>query len=123
MIVEANREDFSSLCLGHAPRHFKNADTPIAPVDVLQMLSDVADEVWKSFSPASWLIIEDNECVGVCSVKGPPQDGVIDIGYGIAPSRRRRGAAGRAVGEIVSWARSSPDVSAIIAETTQVPRL
>jgi len=117
MIVETTREDHASLCLGHAPGHFDNADSPIAPLEVLRMLADVAARVRESFSPASWLIVEDNEVVGLCSVTRPPSGGVIEIGYGIAPTRQNRGIAGRAIRDIVAWARTSPEVQAIIAET------
>jgi RimJ/RimL family protein N-acetyltransferase len=118
MIVETTREDHASLCQGRAPRRFENADSPIAPVEVLQMLADLAEVVRESFSPAAWLIVEDNEVVGLCSVKAPPSGGVIDIGYGVAPTRQNRGIAGRAIGEIVAWARKVPQVRAVTAETT-----
>ena len=81
------------------------------------MLAGVAARVGESFSPASWLIVEDGEVVGMCSVTRPPSEGVIDIGYGIAPTRQNRGCASRAIGDIVAWARTSPDVRAITAET------
>jgi RimJ/RimL family protein N-acetyltransferase len=118
MIVQTTREDYTSLLLGRAPRMFNLADTPIAPAEVLQMLADVAGRVRETFAPASWLIVDDNEVVGLCSVKRPPQDGAIEIGYGIAPSRQNRGIAGRAIGDIAAWARTNPQVQAIIAETS-----
>jgi len=117
MIVETTREDYASLLLGRAPRNFTLADTPIAPPEVLQMLADVASRVSDTFSPASWLIVEQGEVAGLCSVTRPPAGGVIDIGYGIAPSRQGRGIAGRAIGEVVAWARRSDRVVAITAET------
>jgi len=118
MIVETNREDYVALCLGRAPRRFDNADTPIAPVEVLEMLAGVAAQVWETFSPASWLIVEADQVVGLCSVTRPPTGGVIDIGYGVAPSRRDAGVAGRAIGDIAAWAKASPAVSAITADTS-----
>lgn len=118
MIIETTSEDYRSLILGRAPREFALADTPIAPVEVLQMLADVAARVWESFSPASWLIVENGEVAGLCSVTRPPQDGEIDIGYGIAPSRQNRGIASRAVRDIVVWAGADPRVRAITAETS-----
>ena len=118
MIVETTSEDYTSLLLGRAPRHFKLADTPIASTAVFHMLANIAAQVRESFSPASWLIIHDNEVVGLCSVTRPPRDGVIDIGYGIAPSRQNRGIARRAIGDIAAWARTDPRVTAITAETS-----
>jgi RimJ/RimL family protein N-acetyltransferase len=123
MIVETTREDYASLLLGRAPRNFTLADTPIAPPEVLRMLADIDARVDETFSPASWLIVEQGEVAGLCSVIRAPAGGVIDIGYGIAPSRQGRGIAGRAIGEIVAWARSSEQVVAITAETsvTNIP--
>jgi RimJ/RimL family protein N-acetyltransferase len=118
MIVETTAEDYASQLRGRAPRSFKLADTPIAAAPVLQLLTDVAATVREAFAPASWLIVEDDEVVGLCSVTRPPSDGVIDIGYGIAPSRQGRGSAGRAIAEIVEWARQTSGVTALTAETS-----
>jgi len=117
MIVETESEDYASLLRGHAPRDFTLADTEIAPAMVLQMLADLAGRIAADFTPASWLIVEAGEVVGLCSVTRPFQEGVIDIGYGVAPSRQGRGHAGRAVRDVVAWARQDPRVQAITAET------
>jgi len=118
MIIETTAEDYASLLRGRAPRSFELADTPIAPAPVLQMLAEVAATVRPAFAPASWLIIEADEVVGLCSVTRPPSNGVIDIGYGIAPSRQGRGFARQAIAEIVEWARQTPGVTALTAETS-----
>lgn len=118
MIIAAADEDYSSLLLQRGPGRFRLADTPIAPPEVLEMLAGVAAQVRASFAPASWLIIEQDEVVGLCSITRSPRDGVIDIGYGVAPSRQNRGIAGRAIGEIVRWARGDSRVHAITAETS-----
>jgi RimJ/RimL family protein N-acetyltransferase len=117
MIIETIAADYAALLLGRAPRGLMLADTPVAPPEVLRMLAGVARSVRVTFSPAAWLIVEGGEVVGLCSVTCPPQDGAIDIGYGIAPSRQRRGIATRAIGAIVEWAQSAPHVTAITAET------
>jgi len=117
MIVEMTREDYASLLSGHGPRSFTLADTPVAPIEILRMLADLDARVAETFSPASWLIVEDEEVVGLCSIVRPPEQGEIAIGYGIAPSRQGRGIARRAVGKIVAWARADPQVQAITAET------
>ncbi|NYT41850.1 GNAT family N-acetyltransferase [Sphingomonas sp. R-74633] len=118
MIVETNGADYAALLLGHAPRHFTLADTAIAPAEILRMLADLAARISADFTPASWLIVEADEVVGLCSVTRPPVEGVIDIGYGVAPSRQGRGFAGRAVRDIVAWAREDPRVQAITADTS-----
>ncbi|QGZ38468.1 acetyltransferase (GNAT) family protein [Pseudoduganella flava] len=117
MILATTAQDYEALLRGTAPRGLRLADTPIAPPEVLQMLADVAATVRATFEPASWLIVEDDVVVGMCSVTRPPEGGVIDIGYGIAPGSQGRGSAGRAIAAIVAWARAEPAVHAITAET------
>lgn len=118
MILETNGADYAALLLGRAPRNFTLADTDIAPPEILRMLADLAARISEDFSPSSWLIVEAGEVVGLCSVTRPPRQGVLDIGYGIAPSRQRRGSASRAVREIVAWAGEDPRIRAITAETS-----
>lgn len=117
MIIETNAADYAALLNHRAPRGLALSDTPIAPPEVLQMLAGLAERVDTTFTPASWLIVEDGEVVGLCSITRPPEGGSIDIGYGVAPGRQRRGIATRAIGAIVAWARAAPDVVAITAET------
>lgn len=118
MIVEMCGEDYTSLLLGRAPGNYALADTPIGPNEILQMLADLAARIGAQFSPAAWMIVEQGEVVGLCSIKAIAEDGTIDIGYGIAPSRWNRGIAGRAIGEVLCWARTHDDVQSITAETT-----
>ena len=56
--------------------------------------------------------------MGLCSlVRAPTDDGALMIGYGVAASARRQGIAGRAIAELLDWARSDPRVTAVKAET------
>jgi RimJ/RimL family protein N-acetyltransferase len=82
------------------------------------MLRELANHIRPQFAPAAWLIVENEEIVGLCSLTRVPSDGVIDIGYGIAPSRQGRGHAKDAVAAIVEWARAEPRVTAVTAETS-----
>ncbi len=61
----------------------------------------------------AWLVVHGDEAVGLISFKGPPHDGAIEIGYGIAPSRRRRGHATAAVGLLIA---QLPGDLALVAE-------
>lgn len=117
MIIETEAADYAALLNGRAPRGLTLADSPIAPPEILQMLAGLAERIQATFAPASWLIVEDGEVVGLCSITRPPEADSIDIGYGIAPDRRRRGSATRAIGAVVEWARAAPNVTAITAET------
>ena len=85
------------------------------------MLAGIAARIEAQFTPAAWLMVEDGQAVGLCSIKALAPDGSIDIGYGVAPSRRRRGAATRAVADVVAWARTDPRVRQLTAETVAEP--
>ena len=117
MLIETIAADYVALLDHRAPRGLTLADTPIGPPEILEMLAGLAERIGAGFAPASWLIVEQGEVVGLCSIIRPPADGCIDIGYGIAPSRQRRGIATRAIGAVVEWARAAPGVRAISAET------
>ena len=114
MIIETQATDFAALIEMRAPRGLVLADTPVAPVAVLQMLALLDAQIRQSFAPSSWLIVDGLEIVGLCSITSISAQGSIDIGYGIAPSRQGRGMASAAV---VDWARSAPAVTAITADT------
>jgi RimJ/RimL family protein N-acetyltransferase len=66
----------------------------------------------------SWLIVADDEVVGLCSYKQPPShDGKVEIGYGIAKGRRGRGYALRAVSALLEQARRNGSVATVTAAT------
>lgn len=117
MIIETTAADYAALLNNRAPRGLALADTPIAPPEIMEMLASLAARIGASFAPASWLIVEQREIVGLCSITRPPEAGCIDIGYGIAPSRQRRGIMTRAINAVVEWARATREVRAITAET------
>jgi len=57
------------------------------------------------------------ELVGWGGFKGPPQDGVVEIGYEIAAGRQGRGLATEAVRAMVAEAFADEGVTAVIAQT------
>jgi ribosomal-protein-alanine N-acetyltransferase len=57
------------------------------------------------------------ELVGWGGFKGPPRDGVVEIGYEIAEARRGRGLATAATRAMVADAFADERVSAVIAHT------
>lgn len=70
---------------------------------------------------ASWwwsrLYVVADELVGWGGFKGPPVDGVVEVGYAIAPERQGRGLATAALRALLREAYSSQEVQAVIAET------
>ena len=57
------------------------------------------------------------ELVGWGGFKGPPKDGVVELGYEIAPDRRGRGLATAAAREMLAEAFADERVTAVIAHT------
>ena len=121
MIHPVSSTDLHALAAGHGVGTIHPADSPLATPEILTMLADIAAQIEAHFTPAAWLMVEDDEAVGLCSIKARTADGSIDIGYGVAPTRRRRGAATRAVGDVVAWARADPRVRRLTAETLPEP--
>jgi RimJ/RimL family protein N-acetyltransferase len=67
---------------------------------------------------AGYYLIGDGELVGTCGFKGPPDDaGVVEIGYSVIATRRRRGYATAAVDLLVARAFADPRVECVAAET------
>lgn len=118
MLLEADDESFASLISGDSIAGFSVAEGGLESAETLSMLRALAADIRARFSPAAWLIVEAGEVVGLCSLLAAPSaEGVANIGYGVAKSRRGRGIAKRAVADLISWARGVPAITAISAET------
>ena len=66
----------------------------------------------------SWLMIDGGEVVGACGHKtAPDADGSVEIGYGVAETRRGRGHASGAVAAMVALAANDPRIGALTART------
>lgn len=55
--------------------------------------------------------------VGMCSFKGPPLAGIVEIAYGIDPGDQRKGFATEAARLLVEFAVAQPDVAIVRAHT------
>ena len=60
---------------------------------------------------------EPAELVGWGGFKGPPDGGAVELGYEIAPARRRRGLAAGAVRAMLAEAFADPAVQLVLAHT------
>jgi len=120
MLIEAKTQDFAALVRGEAPAPYRLADSPVAPPEMLAMLAQLAEHIAAVFSPSAWMMVEDGEVVGLISSVQPlgAADRSLMIGYGVAPTRWGRGAASRAVAELVAWARTDDRIHALTAETS-----
>lgn len=70
-------------------------DTP----DALRPLAEHPEHGGKG----SFLIRADGVVIGDCGWFGPPSNGEVEIGYGLAPSARGRGSGSEAVRRLVDW--------------------
>jgi RimJ/RimL family protein N-acetyltransferase len=76
-------------------RDWPHADT----ADALRPLAEHPSDTGEG----TFLITENGVVVGDCGWFGPPADGVVDLGYGLAPSARGRGVATAAVRLLLEW--------------------
>lgn len=118
MLLEALDADFAMLIEGKAPHGLTMPEAGVEAPVVLEMLRGLAAAIRPAFAPASWMIIEDGEIVGLCSVVKAPTSDSVDIGYGVAESRRQRGFAAAAVGSVLDWARGDDRVTRVTADTS-----
>ena len=64
---------------------------------------------------------EPRELVGLGGFKGKPKDGVVELGYAVAPGRQGRGIASAAVAAMLEEAFAEPDVTTVLADTLATP--
>ena len=74
-------------------------------------------EPWCSFQ-----VVWHGTVVGGVGAKSPPRDGVVEIGYGLAPSARGRGIAARAVALLMSSMRAEVPTLVVEAQIDQANR-
>jgi RimJ/RimL family protein N-acetyltransferase len=118
MLIPATDADFAALIAGSALHGLAIAPGGIEGAEILAMLRGLSAEIGASFTPNAWLMVEEGEIAGLCSITSVPKDGVIHIGYGVAVSRHRRGVAQRAIADLILWAGTDPRVTAITAATS-----
>jgi RimJ/RimL family protein N-acetyltransferase len=119
MLIEATDAHFAALIAGESPDGLAVAEGGVEAPEVLVMLRGLSAQVGESFHPNAWMIVEDGEVVGLTSLVRTPYVGdTVMIGYGVAPSRRQRGVARRAVADLLAWARADHRVTTVTAETS-----
>lgn len=83
--------------------------------DALPILLEAA----RAAGPSKWrpaLFFDDGVLVGTGGWKGPPEDGVAEMGYAVAPARQGRGIATAVVQRLIEQPRRE-GVRAVIAHT------
>jgi len=115
-LVEARDEHFAWLLdEAEAPRGLTQ---PPGGVDQAAVYRWLRRELRERGGRGQWLMVAHGEVVGLCGRKGVPNEaGEVEIGYGVAPVRRRLGYATRAVGIMIEAARADPAVRVLTAQT------
>lgn len=119
-IMDVVDTDFESMIAGES---FLDSGLRIPPggvaeLHVLKHVRDIARRLREQYRHASWMIVADNEIVGLCGHKAAPApSGDVEIGYNVAASRQCRGHASAAVAAILETAVHDPAVLAVVAET------
>ena len=85
------------------------------------------DELRKKPELRGWwtvlFVLREPEGATVCGAggfRGPPRDGMVELGYSIAPSLRGRGLASEAARQLVEYALADARVSKVQAHTLSV---
>lgn len=65
----------------------------------------------------TWLAVLSGSVVGECGWYGPPDaEGVVEVGYGLAPSARGQGLGTELVAVLCAWVEQQPGVRLVTAE-------
>jgi RimJ/RimL family protein N-acetyltransferase len=101
-----------------APRHLRQPPGGVDTPEMLRMMRGMLARLHAAGCNGHWLILDRDEVVGLCGYTHPPDEArEVDIGYGIAASRRRRGYATGAVGLMVRQAWADPAIDTVAAMT------
>jgi RimJ/RimL family protein N-acetyltransferase len=118
VLVEATDDDFGWI-LGERDRE-SDLSLPEGGVDDLFTLGIVRTMTARLHDAgvlASWMVVCDGQVIGLCSYRRPPTGGRVEIGYGIAPSKRGKGYSTRVVAAMIEAASLDPLVDTLTAET------
>jgi RimJ/RimL family protein N-acetyltransferase len=105
-LLPAADEDFAWM-LGEAEgrRGLRLPPGGVDAPEILAMLRERCRTAWDDRGYETWMIVADREVVGLCGFKAPSDaDAAVEIGYGIALGRRRRGYATAAVRRLLEIA-------------------
>ncbi|MGP6156286.1 MAG: GNAT family N-acetyltransferase [Vulcanimicrobiaceae bacterium] len=118
-MLELEDADFDWM-LGNGPDTNRGLRLPPGGADdpvTLAHVRAITRSLHAAGSRTSWMVVCDGELVGLCGFKRPPENGRVEVGYGLAASRRRLGFATRAVAAMLRVAAADERIEAVVAET------
>ena len=82
---------------------------------IARINEDASNPAWWAHLP---VLREENTLIGSCGYKGPPDaEGMVEIGYEVAPGFRKQGLATEIAQGLRDHAFSFPEVSKVLAHT------
>lgn len=120
MLLDAEDKHFVWMLGGSTPESgLRLPEDGVDAPSVLEIVRRMAIAVRATYGAGCWMIVVDGLVVGLCSYKGAPDhNGVVEVGYGVAPSCRQRGYATRAVAHLLTVAAGDSAIRTMVAETT-----
>jgi RimJ/RimL family protein N-acetyltransferase len=85
----------------------------------LAKLEDPASAAWTL--GFSMVRRDEGSAVGTCGFKGPPEEGVVELAYGVSPEFQGQGYATEAARALVTYACDSGEVRVVRAHTRPEP--
>jgi RimJ/RimL family protein N-acetyltransferase len=126
VLVEADDGHFAWMLEGESAGSRFGLTLPPGGVDstsTLELLRKMTRKLLDEYGRGTWLVVEGTEVVGLCGFKQPPDEkGAVEIGYGIAASRRGMGLATLAVAELLELTTAEASIRVILAETSHANR-
>lgn len=117
---------FISLLIANHPTAYSELDvqpnTEWPSTDIKEILPFLLKSLSPNTTPdgfGAWLFVDKSNrtIVGDGGFKGAPiNEGAVDIGYNIIPSKRRIGYAYEATSALITWALSQEDVKMVTAD-------
>jgi len=116
---EVRDEDFDLMLRGEPITRLGVKQPPggVENPAVLEIVRKITARLHENNCRGAWMMVWGEELVGLCSFRRPPENGEVEIGYGVAESRRGRGHATRAVRAIAQAAKAE-GVRVLLAETS-----
>jgi RimJ/RimL family protein N-acetyltransferase len=120
-LVPVTDPDFDWLLIGGGA---ERGGLTIAPggidddVAVLGHVRAIVRRMSDQHESGNWMMVAGSEVVGLIGFhRAPSEAGEVEIGYNVAPSRRRRGYATAAVAALIELAAADARIETIVAGT------
>jgi RimJ/RimL family protein N-acetyltransferase len=118
-LIEVEDDDFDWLRDPAVPprRRLLLADGGIHSAEVMDIVRDMTRQLHAAGCRGSWMIVDDDIVFGMFSFRHPPENGRVEIGYGVAESCYGKGYASAAVAHVIQIAAADPKINRLTAET------